>query len=86
MNDQDRKLILLRAAYDLLTKAHRAYYVKDALSIVTFFDGAVCDGTCLREDIADELGIEPDTNPLPFPPEQQAEAAESYDYPKDYMR
>lgn len=62
---QERYLILLRAAYDLLTVADRAHYVQETNSIVTRYDEANCDGSCLRTDIADELGIDPETDPIP---------------------
>lgn len=63
----DRKDILLRAAYDLLTVANRANYVKETCSILTYYDDAVCDGTCLLDDIAHELGINTGTDPIPLP-------------------
>lgn len=56
----DRKDILLRAAYDLLKQAKEAPYVLEATNIVVYYDDADCDGNCLMEDIACELGI--DTN------------------------
>ncbi len=64
MKKPDRKTILLRAAYDLLTKAERANFVVEAASILTRYDGADCDGMCLREDIAHELGIEVSADPI----------------------
>ena len=65
----DRKSVLLRAAYDLLTKADRAHFVEQSTHIVTFYDGANCDGYCLRDDIADELGIDDQTDPIPLDPD-----------------
>lgn len=62
----NRKDVLLRAAYDLLTRAHDSHYVLDANSITVFYDEANCDGSCLREDIAVELGLERDTQPIPL--------------------
>ena len=59
-----RKEILLRAAYDLLTKCEEAQFVQDACSTHIFYDDAECDGSCLREDIAAELGIGPKTKPI----------------------
>ena len=56
---EDRKIILLRAAYDMLKKADKSYYVINVMETTVFYDGADCDGSCLMEDIADELGIEP---------------------------
>lgn len=54
---EDRKTVLLRAAYDLLQKASESYYVEETLSILIHYDGTECDGACLMEDIAIELGI-----------------------------
>jgi len=53
----DRKSELLRAAYDLLKKQESSYYVLNLLEETTFYDEADCDGHCLMEDIANELGI-----------------------------
>jgi hypothetical protein len=61
-----RKEVLLRAAYDLLTKCERSRYVLNANETTIFYDGAECDGSCLREDIAIELDIDSDTDPLPI--------------------
>jgi len=52
-----RKDILLKAAYDLLKKAEAAHYVEQATAIVVHYDDADCDGYCLMEDIASELGL-----------------------------
>jgi hypothetical protein len=54
----DRKAILLKAAYDLLRKQATSYYVLNLLAQTAFYDGTDCDGYCLMEDIADELGLE----------------------------
>jgi len=64
----DRKTILLRAAYDLLKRASQDHYVREATSIVTRFDDANCDGYCLMEDIASELDLDDDTQPIPLGP------------------
>lgn len=64
MGTNKRKDVLLRAAYDLLTKCDRSHYVLEANAVTVFYDDANCDGLCLREDIAMELGIEDDTDPL----------------------
>jgi hypothetical protein len=58
---EDRKIILLRAAYDLLKKANEGPYVKNAMEITVHYDDADCDGACLMEDIASEIGIEEDS-------------------------
>jgi len=62
----DRKTVLLRAAYDLLTRCENAHYVVEAAGVCTRYDDCDCDGGCLREDIANELGIPPSTEPLPL--------------------
>lgn len=54
----DRKLVLLKAAYDLLHKQDKSIYVLNMLGETAFYDGTDCDGYCLMEDIADELGID----------------------------
>lgn len=63
----DRKEILLRAAYDLLTVSDRSHYVREAGTILTHYGDVACDGNCLREDIASELGIDSETDPIPLP-------------------
>lgn len=54
----DRKTVLLKAAYDLLKQADEAHFVEQATDIVVHYDDADCDGSCLMDDIAHELGIE----------------------------
>ena len=54
----NRKEVLLRAAYDLLNKQNNSGYVLNMLETTTFYDDADCDGYCLMEDIAAELGID----------------------------
>jgi len=63
---EGRHAVLLRAAYDLLTRAERGVFVEEAVAIQTHYDGADCDGYCLRDDIACELGISDDTDPIPL--------------------
>lgn len=58
MDQEDRKIILLRAAYELLKECDRGTFVKNALETTIFYDDAICDGFCLMEDIASELNIE----------------------------
>jgi len=55
---QDRKVVLLKAAYDLLCKCDNSRYVLNVLERTAFYDGTDCDGACLMADIAEELGIE----------------------------
>lgn len=58
MDKQDRKEVLLRAAYDLLLQAHEANTVVEVLVLTTRYDDADCDGFCVGMDIELELGIE----------------------------
>lgn len=51
----DRKVILLKAAFDLLKQAHESDYVLNPMEIITHYDSADCDGFCLMNDIACEL-------------------------------
>jgi hypothetical protein len=53
---EDRKATLLRAALELLKKCDEGPYVKNALTETVFYDDAECDGMCLANDIAAELG------------------------------
>ena len=57
----DRKVILLKAAYDLL-KSCEGPYVKDVMGATVFYDDAECDGWCLATDIAHELDLEEPDN------------------------
>lgn len=55
----DRKDVLLKAAYDLLKKCEESpYYTLNVLEETAFYDDTDCDGYCLKDDIAIELGIE----------------------------
>jgi len=60
----DRKDILLRAAFDMIRISERSAVVESPEEIVTYYDGTHCDGSCLAEDIAEELGIERYAEPL----------------------
>ena len=57
-DEMGRKDVLLRACYDLLKKCDEGIYMKNSLEQTVFYDEADCDGLCLMEDIALELGIE----------------------------
>jgi hypothetical protein len=52
---------LLKQAYKLLKKQDDADYVLNLLETEINYDNATCDGHCLMEDIADELGIDEDS-------------------------
>lgn len=60
----NRKDVLLRAAYDLLKRADDSHYVLEATHILVFYDEANCDGHCLMEEIAMELGLEEGEPPI----------------------
>jgi hypothetical protein len=66
----DRKEVLLRAAYDLLRKSEDSIYLEQATSIIVRYDDANCDGHCLMEDIASEIGLEEGERPIPLGPEE----------------
>jgi hypothetical protein len=55
---KDRKAVLLKATYDLLKKCENSHFVLDVLSTTVKYDGADCDGYCLKGDIAEELRID----------------------------
>lgn len=62
----DRKDILLRAAFDLLRRSMSAGYVMEASDIHVHYDEADCDGYCLCDDIASEIGIDSRAQPIPL--------------------
>lgn len=55
---EDRKVILLRATYDILKKCDELLYVANVLETVVDYDGTRCNGYCLMQDIKDELNID----------------------------
>ena len=66
---ENRKDVLLRAAYDLLKRNAESPYVESAGSTCAFYDDANCDGHCLMEDIMFELDLDDGTKPIPLGPE-----------------
>jgi len=57
----DRKDILLKAAYDILTKCDNAPCIVDVFEQTAIWDDAECDGYCLFDEIREllyEEGIE----------------------------
>lgn len=61
---QSRSSILLRAAYDMLKKCDDSPIVVSPMELTVFYDGTDCDGRCLMEDIAAELRIDKNEEPL----------------------
>ena len=60
MKNETRKDVLLKAAYDLLKKCETSRYVENILAMTATWDDAECDGYCLMNEIADELGLDDD--------------------------
>lgn len=58
MQEENRKDVLLKAAYDLLKNCHDSHYVLNVLETTVFYDDTDCDGYCLANDIADALGLD----------------------------
>lgn len=54
----DRKTILLKASYDMLKKIKESPFVISPFETTVHYDDADCDGHCLMEEIAIELGID----------------------------
>ena len=67
---QDRKVVLLRAAYDILKRSAKSRYVLSALEIQAHYDGTNCDGHCLMDDIMNELDLPDHQDPIPLKPEE----------------
>ena len=59
-----REKVLLRAVYDLLTRCAESGYAQDAMGVLVHYDRADCDGFCLRNEIAEILGIDENTKPI----------------------
>jgi hypothetical protein len=51
----DRRLLLLKACRELLTKCARSNHVLNVMDTIVYYDDAECDGHCLLEDIQTEL-------------------------------
>lgn len=49
----ERAKTLLKATKELLEKQDNSYYVLNLLEETVFYDGAECDGYCLKDDIGD---------------------------------
>lgn len=54
----DQAFKLLKATHDILTSCEEGRYVKNVLEETAIWDGAECDGLCLKEEIAELLEIE----------------------------
>ena len=53
--NENRAIILLKAARELLEKQKESPYVLNLLCETVFYDGVDCDGDCLCDDILDYL-------------------------------
>lgn len=62
----DRRDILLRAAYDLIKRSMEPGFVQETCAILTHYDDADCDGSCLMDDIKFELDLPEGTKPIPL--------------------
>ena len=54
----DRKTYLLKQVLKLFKQQKESPYVKDIERMTLIYDGAECDGSCLCEDIMEELEID----------------------------
>ena len=62
--EDERFLVLMRAAYQLLKKQEESSYVLNLLGETTVWDGVECDGYCLMKEMRDILegkyNVDPD--------------------------
>jgi hypothetical protein len=63
ISDNDKLLILARAAYQLLKKQENSSYVLDLLGESTVWDCVECDGHCLMNELEDILVDEYEIDP-----------------------
>lgn len=54
----DRKEYLLRQVLKMFKLQDESHYVLDINKMTIVYDGAECDGSCLKDDIMAELGID----------------------------
>ena len=54
---QDRVIMLLECAYNLLQKQNESPFVLNMLEETVEYDGAECDGNCLLDDIENVLSM-----------------------------
>lgn len=47
----ERAEVLLKVVYILLNKQAESHYVLNLLEETVFYDDAICDGSCLKDDI-----------------------------------
>lgn len=52
---EDRKITLLKACMELMSKQNDSPYVLNILEETVNYDGVECDGGCLLDDIKDYL-------------------------------
>ena len=51
LHELQKARVLLKTTYDFLKTAEKNPYVKDVLSMLIYYDGEICDGYCLMDDI-----------------------------------
>ena len=66
MVKENRKDILLRAAYDILKRCTEGPYVVSPSEVCARWDDANCSGDCLMDEIADLLGLDFNEPPIPL--------------------
>lgn len=54
----DRKTELLEQVLEMFKQCDDSPSVMEPFDAVMFYDGAECDGYCLRDDISHELGVD----------------------------
>ena len=54
----DRKEYLLRQVLKLFKQQKESRYVLNIEEMTVIYDGTECDGSCLCDDIMEELGID----------------------------
>ncbi len=50
---QERAMILLKAAHEILKKCDESMIIEDVMSMTVTYDEAECDGDCLMGDIGE---------------------------------
>ncbi len=50
---QERAMILLKAAHEILKKCDESMVVENVMYMTAIYDGTECDGNCLMGDISE---------------------------------